>query len=305
MVKQKIILDCDTGKDDAIAIMTAAGSENIDLLAVTTVAGNVELERTTANSLGVLEYLSLDVPVYAGCDRPLVREPILAKSVHGKNGLLNREFVQLTRSAEPEHAVLYLVKTLMASQGDITICAIGPLTNLAMALRLEPKIASKIQRIVLMGGSAGFGNVTPAAEFNIYADPEAAGIVFSSGVPIVMMGLDITEQTVVDDHTLQRLRQLNNRAGNLCAEILQEEIDCHAWVVHVHDVTTVMYVSDPSLFALKSVYAEVDLSHGPCYGRTVCDLNNRLHHPCNIEIGLKLDCEGFWNGVEKCLSRLA
>lgn len=305
MAKQKIIIDCDTGKDDAIAIMTAAGSADLELLAVTTVAGNVEVSLTTANSLRVLEYLGLNVPVYAGCDRPLVRDQILAKAVHGRNGLLNRDFVELTRSPEKEHAVSYLIRTLMAGDGDIVVCATGPLTNLAMALRLEPRIAQKIQKIVLMGGSAGFGNTTPAAEFNIYADPEAAAVVYSSGVPIVMMGLDLTEQTVVDDSTLKRLRGLGNRAGSLCADILQEQIDQHAYQVHVHDVTTVMYVSEPPLFSLKPVYAEIDLSHGPCYGRTVCDLNNRYHKAANIEIGLQLDCDRFWAGVEERLSHLA
>ena len=305
MDRIKVIHDCDPGHDDAVALMMAGRHPKIDLQAVTVVSGNQTQEKTVRNALNVCQYLGLDVPVYAGCDRPLVRDQILAKAVHGRNGLLNRDFVELTRSPEKEHAVSYLIRTLMAGDGDIVVCATGPLTNLAMALRLEPRIAQKIQKIVLMGGSAGFGNTTPAAEFNIYADPEAAAVVYSSGVPIVMMGLDLTEQTVVDDSTLKRLRGLGNRAGSLCADILQEQIDQHAYQVHVHDVTTVMYVSEPQLFSLKPVYAEIDLSHGPCYGRTVCDLNNRYHKAANVEIGLQLDCDRFWAGVEERLSHLA
>ena len=300
------LIDCDTGTDDAIALAAAFGCPEIEVKAITSVNGNVAEKYVCQNNLDMAEYLGYSGPVCRGAVKPFHGSLHFSDGTHGRTGLGDVVLPQAkTKQFDPRLAPEMIHDAAVAEKGNLEILATGPMTNLAMALRLEPRIAQKIQKIVLMGGSAGFGNTTPAAEFNIYADPEAAAVVYSSGVPIVMMGLDLTEQTVVDDHTLQRLRQLNNRAGNLCADILQEQIDQHAYQVHVHDVTTVMYVSEPQLFSLKPVYAEIDLSHGPCYGRTVCDLNNRYHKAANVEIGLQLDCDRFWAGVEERLSHLA
>lgn len=177
MEKRKIILDCDPGHDDAIAMMMAAKHPAIELLGITIVAGNQTLDKTLVNGLNVCQKLGIDVPVYAGMPRPIMREQIVAADIHGESGLDGPVFEPLTKKQEPVHAVSYIIDTLMASDGDITLVPVGPLTNIAVAMRMEPAIVSKIREIVLMGGAYGTGNVTPSAEFNVYADPEAARVV--------------------------------------------------------------------------------------------------------------------------------
>lgn len=194
--KEKIILDCDPGHDDAIAIMMAAKHPAIDLLGITIVAGNQTLDKTLINGLNVCQKLEINVPVYAGMPQPIMRQQIVADNIHGETGLDGPVFEPLTRQAENTHAVKYIIDTLMASDGDITLVPVGPLSNIAVAMRMQPAILPKIREIVLMGGAYGTGNFTPSAEFNIFADPEAARVVFTSGVPLVMMGLDLTNQTV-------------------------------------------------------------------------------------------------------------
>ena len=196
MEKTKIILDCDPGHDDAVAILLAGNSEAIDLLGITVVAGNQTLEKTAKNALRVVQWLGLDVPVYAGCGQPMIREKMTAGDIHGETGLDGPVFPPLDRDVQPMHAVDYMIRTLLASDGDITVVTTGPMTNLAMAMRMEPRIVEKIQRIVLMGGSYTNGNVTPAAEFNIIADADAAYVCFTSGRPITMVGLDVTRKAL-------------------------------------------------------------------------------------------------------------
>ena len=196
MDRRKVILDCDPGHDDAVNILLAGRSPKLELLGITTVGGNQLLEKTTINALRVCQHLNIDVPVYQGCGQAMIRERVTSPEIHGESGLDGPVFAPLNRSAEKEHAVNYLTRTLMASDGDITLVPTGPLTNIAMAMRMEPKITSKIREIVLMGGCYQLGNVTPAAEFNIYADADAASVVFHSGVPIVMVGLDVTRKVL-------------------------------------------------------------------------------------------------------------
>ena len=195
MKKRKIILDCDPGHDDAIAIMLAARHPAIDLLGITIVAGNQTLNKTLVNGLNVCQKLDINVPIHAGMPKPIMREQIVADNIHGESGLDGPIFAPLVRKAESKHAIQYIIDTLMNSDGDITLVPVGPLTNIAVAMRMQPAILPKIREIVLMGGAYGTGNFTPSAEFNIYADPEAARVVFTSGVPLVMMGLDLTNQT--------------------------------------------------------------------------------------------------------------
>jgi ribosylpyrimidine nucleosidase len=308
MEKKKVIIDCDTGHDDAIAIMLAAGSEAIDLIGITCVAGNAGLEHTLPNTLSVCQHLGLDIPVYGGCSGPLVREQIIAGDVHGKSGLDGPVFAPLVYKAQPENAVNFLVDTFMASDGDIYLCPVGPLTNVAMAMRLQPEIKKKIKRIVLMGGAVGAGNASPAAEFNILADPEAAHIVFTSGVPITMMGLDLTNQALATQEIIDRMRAIGNKAGNLFGDIMSFTLKSQAVnglsAGPVHDVTTVAWLIDPSIFITKDMFVEVDISHGSSYGRTNCDQNNRLGKKPNATVGLGLDLERFWNLVEGALRYL-
>lgn len=223
MERRKIILDCDPGHDDAIAILLAGKSKYIELLGITVVAGNQTLEKTTKNALNVCQYLGLDVPVYAGCGQPMIRDKqVISEEIHGESGLDGPAFEILERKAEEKHAVLYLIETLMNSDGDITLVPTGPLTNIAMAMRLEPKIVSKIKEIVLMGGTYQLGNVTPAAEFNILADGDAAHVVFTSGCPIVMVGLDVTRKVLCYPSIIERMEKSNSKASQLFGELTQK-----------------------------------------------------------------------------------
>ena len=308
MERRKIILDCDPGHDDAIALMMSAKHPSLELLGVTIVAGNPTLEKTLVNGLNVCQKLGLSVPVYAGMKRPIMRQQIVAADIHGESGLDGHVFDPLTKKPEPEHAVSYLIRTLIASEGDITLVAVGPLSNVAVAMRMEPGIVSKIREIVLMGGAYGTGNVTPSAEFNIYADPEAARVVFTSGVPIVMMGLDLTNQTVCTADVIERMRNTGNRAGALFADIMSFTLKTQAEVYGlaggpVHDATCIGYLIDPGCITTKDMYVEIDVNEGPCYGRTVCDELGITGKTPNAKVGTRIDTPRFWDRVEECIRR--
>lgn len=307
MNKIKMILDCDTGHDDAIALMLAAKHPDLELLGVTVVAGNQTLDKTLPNTLHVVEHLGLDVKVYGGMSLPMVREQLVADDVHGKSGLDGPVFDELTIKAEEKHAVNYLIDTLMASDGDITIVPVGPLSNIGMAMRLEPRIIPKIKRIVLMGGAFGIGNCTPSAEFNIYADPEAAHVVFSSGVPLVMMGLDLTNTALATPDIIERMDRIGNKAGKLFKDIMSFTLKSQAVngleAGPVHDVTAVAYLVAPEIYHTVDAHVEIDLSKGPSYGRTVCDMFDRFHLPKNVTVGVSLDLPKFWDIVEDTLRR--
>ena len=308
MEKIKMILDCDTGHDDAIALMVAARHPSIELLGVTAVAGNQTLDKTLPNTLKVCEAVGIDRPVYGGMSLPLVRRQITAGNVHGESGLDGPVFPPLTRKAEPQHAVQYLIETLRTSDEEITLVPVGPLTNIAMAIRLAPDILPKIRQIVLMGGAYGTGNVTPSAEFNIYADPEAARVVFTSGVPIVMMGLDLTNQTVCTADVIERMRNTGNRAGALFADIMSFTLKTQAEVYGlaggpVHDATCIGYLIDPGCITTKDMYVEIDVNEGPCYGRTVCDELGITGKTPNAKVGTRIDTPRFWDRVEECIRR--
>lgn len=302
-----MILDCDTGHDDAIALMVASKHPDIELLGVTVVAGNSTLDKTLPNTLHVVQHLGLDVPVYGGMAKPIVKAQEVADDVHGKSGLDGPVFDELKIKAQDEHAVNYLIRTLMESDGDITLVPVGPLTNIAMAMLMEPEIVKKIRRIVLMGGAVGIGNSTPSAEFNIYVDPEAAHIVFSSGVEIAMMPLDLTNTALADEKVIERMANIGNKAGQLFADIMSFTL--HSQAVNglsagpVHDVTAVTYLVAPELYETKKMHVDIDLSKGPSYGRTVCDINDRFHLDKNVTVGLKIDLERFWDLVEDVLRR--
>lgn len=210
MPPEPIIIDCDPGQDDALAILLALASpEDLEVLAITTVAGNVPLALTAVNARKILELAGRsEVPVYAGCDRPLLRPPVTAEHVHGRTGLDGAELPAPGIELAPGHAVDAIIALIRERPtGTVTLCPIGPLTNVALAMRLAPDIVERIKRIVLMGGAAGAGNVTPSAEFNIYADPHAASIVFAAGVPLVMHGLDVTRHRGGGARAPRRIRR--------------------------------------------------------------------------------------------------
>ena len=308
MEKTKIILDCDPGHDDAVAIMLAANSPAIDLLGITVVAGNQTLENTRRNALRVVQWLGVDVPIYAGCGRPMIREKITAGDIHGESGLDGPVFPPLTRELEAEHAVNFIIRTLMSSEGDIAMVTTGPMTNLAMALRMEPRIAEKIKRIVLMGGAYTNGNVTPAAEFNIVADADAAYVCFTSGCPITMVGLDVTRKALCYPEIVARMGKIGNEASRLFVDLMghfcrtQKEI--FGWEGGpLHDPVTIAYLIDPTVLTVKPMNVQVDIRSVQSYGRTNCDFFGYLGLPNTADVAIDIDAAKFWDIVEEGLRR--
>lgn len=304
MERTKIILDCDPGHDDAVAITLAAKSPAIELLGITVVAGNQTLEKTTRNALNIVQHLGVDVPVYAGCGEPMVRKKIIAGDIHGESGLDGPVFPPLERKAEPEHAVNYIIRTLLESEGDITVVTTGPMTNLAMAIRMEPRIVEKIKQIVLMGGSYQNGNVTPAAEFNIYADAEAAEVCFTSGRPITMVGLDVTRLALCYPSVVDRMEKIGNCASGLFVDLMRHfcksQKEMFGWDgAPLHDPVTIAYLIDPSVMKVKPMNVRIELRSTDSYGRTNCDTFDYLHLPHTADVGIGLDVEKFWDIIEE------
>ncbi|MDR1801508.1 MAG: nucleoside hydrolase [Lachnospiraceae bacterium] len=301
--KQKIIIDCDPGHDDAINIMLAGSSDKLDVLGITVVAGNQTIEKTVKNALRVCQYLDLSYPVYAGCPQPMIRaRQMIADDIHGETGLDGPVFPELTRNAEDIHAVLFLIDTIMKSEGDIIITPTGPLTNIAMAMRLEPKIVPKIKRIVLMGGSYQMGNVTPAAEFNIIADADAAHVVFSSGVPLTMCGLDVTRKVLCFPEIVDRMRKIGNKAASLFADLMtyfnKSQKEVFGWDGGpLHDPVTVASILEPELLKIKPMYTEIDIRGLGSYGRTNCDYFGYSKRTPNVDVAIDIDVEKFWDTI--------
>lgn len=298
MEKKKIILDCDPGHDDAVAIMLAAKSEKLDLLGITVVAGNQTLEKTQVNARNVCQCLGLDVPVYAGCGQPMVREKMVAADIHGETGLDGPVFEPLTKPLEEKHAVQFIIDTLMGSDGDITMVTTGPMTNLAMAMRMEPRIVEKIEQIVLMGGAYTNGNVTPAAEFNIIADADAAYVCFTSGRPITMVGLDVTRKALCYPAVVDRMEKVGNKASKLFVDLMRHfcksQKEVFGWEGGpLHDPITIAYLLDPSVLTVKPMHAEIDIRSTQSYGRTNCDYFGYQKLEPTADVAVDIDVEKF------------
>ena len=308
MDRRKIILDCDPGHDDAVAILLAAREPSLELLGVTVVAGNQTLENTQRNARNVLQWVGSDVPVYAGCSGPMVRDKVIAGDIHGSTGLDGPVFPPLHKELEPEHAVSFLIRTLLTSQGDITVVTTGPMTNLAMALRLEPRITEKIARIVLMGGSITNGNVTPAAEFNILADAEAASVCFRSGRPITMVGLDVTRKVLCYPEIVQRMGRIGNPASELFVALMDHFCKTQKAIFGweggpLHDPVTIASLIDPQLLTLKPMNVQIDIRSTQSYGRTNCDAFGYLRLLPTADVAVDIDVPRFWDIVERGLRR--
>ena len=299
---QKIILDVDPGHDDAMAILLASASPAIDLLAITTVAGNQTLPKTTLNARRVCSRAGIHgVPVAAGCSRPLVREQRIAENIHGESGLDGPTFAgEPDVPLDPRHAVDLIVELLMASDGDVMLVPTGPLTNVGMAIRREPRIVPKIRHISLMGGAWGFGNQTPSAEFNILVDPEAARIVFESGAPITMCGLELTHQAKATPDIIRRFADLHTPLGDFAVEMLRFFASTYK-KMHgfdgppLHDPTAVAWVIDPTIVETQPAHVDIETHAEFSYGRTVVDLHDVLGLPKNVLVATKLDAARFWD----------
>ena len=306
MEKTKIILDCDPGHDDAVAIILAGKNPAIELLGITVVSGNQTLDKTVRNALNITQCLGINVPVYGGCSEPMVREKVVAGDIHGESGLDGPVFPPLERKAESEHAVSFMIRTLMESDGDITVVTTGPMTNLAMAMRMEPKIVEKIKQIVLMGGSYTNGNVSPAAEFNIMADAEAAYVCFNSKRPITMVGLDVTRKALCYPEIVERMDKIGNCASKLFVDLMghfcKSQKEVFGWDgAPLHDPVTIAYLIDPSVLKVKPMNVQVDIRSTQSYGRTNCDIFDYLNLPHTADVAMDIDVERFWDIIEENL----
>jgi inosine-uridine nucleoside N-ribohydrolase len=301
----KILLDCDPGHDDAIALMLALASPELELLGVTTVAGNQTLEKTTANAIRLLEFVGrVDVPVAAGADRPLVREQYVASYVHGETGLDGPDLPPPQGAPLERHAVDFLADRIREHDGNVTLVPTGPLTNIALLLALHPD--ARPQGIVLMGGAIAEGNVTPAAEFNIWADPEAAARVFASGIDVTMVGLDVTHKALF---TPAHVGRLAGRVGRMVAELLEFYGHFHKEVYDfdgspIHDAVAVAHVIRDDLVRTEHLNTEIDVESELCRGRTVVDLWRRSGREPNSHVGVDIDADGFLDLLVERLNSL-
>ncbi|MEF2279193.1 nucleoside hydrolase [Deinococcus sp. YIM 134068] len=305
-----ILLDGDPGLDDAIAwLLALASGEDVRVLGVTTVHGNVGLPLTTHNAGVTLALAGASVPVYAGADRPLVRPPMTAAKVHGDSGLPAADLPEPARAPEAEHAVDFLIRTVRERPGEVTLVATGPLTNVALAFRLAPELPLLLREVVWMGGSTGQGNRTPSAEFNALADPHAVKIVLESGARVRMFGLNVTMQVIATPERLDALRALGNRAGAVSAELLT----FYAGVYRkryglsggaLHDPLAVAAVLRPGLCEMRPMSVAVETAEGLNLGRTVCDLYGVTGQPANAEVAVGVDVEGVFGLLLERLGRL-
>ena len=304
MEKRKIILDCDPGHDDAVAILLAGINENIELLGISVVTGNQTLDKTTTNALNICQWLGLDVPVYKGCPDPMIRPKFVAADIHGETGLDGPVFEPLTKKAEEQHAVLWMIDTLMKSDGDITVVTTGPMTNLGMAMRMEPAIIPKIKEIVLMGGAYTNGYVTPAAEFNIIEDADAAYVCFTSGRPITMVGLDVTRKALCYPSIVERMGKIDNKAAKLFVDLMghfcKSQKEVFGWEGGpLHDPITIAYLIDPSVITVKPMYCEIDIFSQQSLGRTNCDFFGYLKKEPNVNVAIAVDADKYWDIIEE------
>jgi inosine-uridine nucleoside N-ribohydrolase len=294
-----VILDCDPGHDDAVALLLALASPELELLGVTTVSGNQTLERTTANAIRVLDHAGrTHIPVAAGAPRPLVRERQVAANVHGETGLDGPDLPPPSREPESDHAIDWIAAAIAASAGPVTLVPTGPLTNVALLLARHPELATKLERIVLMGGAIGLGNVTPAAEFNIWVDPEAAQRVFTSGVDLTMVGLDVTHQALLKPAHAERLARAG-RAGKLVADLFAFYSQFHrrryGWEgAPVHDAVAMAHVIDDTLLRIEHCAVIIDTGPELSRGRTYVDLHGAAGWPRNCHVAVDIDSDRFF-----------
>jgi inosine-uridine nucleoside N-ribohydrolase len=297
---ERVLIDCDPGHDDAIAILLALASPEVELVGVTTVAGNQTLEKTTANAIRVLDFVGRDdIPVAVGANAPLLREPFVAAYVHGETGLDGPDLPPPQREPLGRHAVDFLADHVSGT----TLVAVGPLTNVALLLAHHPD--ARPERLVIMGGSIGLGNVTPAAEFNIWADPEAAARVFGAGLDLTMIGLDVTHQALLMNDDVEQLRA-TGRTGRMVAELYDFFHRFHADTYGfggspIHDAVAVAHVFRPDLVQTEHRYVAIETASELSRGRTVVDLWRRTEEEPNAHVGVGVDARGF---VELLLERL-
>jgi len=311
--QRDLIIDTDPGADDVVALLLALASpDELNVLAITTVAGNVRLDKTSRNARLAREWAGREeVPVYAGAPKPLVRTPIYAENVHGEEGLPGVAVHEPKVGLAQGNAVDYLIETLShAAPHSITLALLGPQTNLALALVQAPEITQGIKEVIVMGGAHfNGGNMTPVAEFNIFADPHAAQVVLASGVKLIYVPLDVTHKILTSEQRLKRIAALNNQAGKLVGDILNEYVK--ADMVHyglpggpVHDASVIAYLLKPELFSGKQINVAVDSREGITFGQTLADWYDTLKQDKNVFWIDNGDAQGFFDLLTERLGRL-
>ncbi|MFC4945310.1 nucleoside hydrolase [Pseudonocardia sp. GCM10023141] len=310
-MSKKIILDCDPGHDDAMALLLAHGSPEIELLAVTTVVGNQTLEKVTRNALAVARIAGITgVPFAAGCPRPLVREIENAPEIHGESGLDGPVLPAATLALDPRHGVQLIIDTIMREEpGTVTLVPTAGLTNIAMAVRLEPRIAERVREVVLMGGAYGGGNWSAVGEFNIVIDPEAAHIVFNERWPVTMIGLDVTHQALATPDVVDRIAAIGTRPAQFAVELLAFFREAYRDTQGfddppVHDPCAVARVIDPTVVTTRRAPVDIELTGTLTRGMTVADLRAPAPAGCTTQVGVGLDRERFWDLVVDALERI-
>ena len=310
-MQRKIILDCDPGHDDAIAMLLAHGSPAIDLVAVTTIAANQTLEKVTRNALSVARVGGITgIPFAAGCARPLVRPLEVAPSIHGESGLDGPLLPAPGIALDARHAVDVIIETVMAHDpGEITLVPTGALTNIALAARKEPRIVPRVREVVLMGGGAHVGNWSPKAEFNIVVDPEAAHIVLNEPWPVTMVGLDVTHQALATDAVVERIRRIGTGPARFVVELLEffgsTYRDAQGFdAPPVHDPVAVARVIDASIVRAVPVPIDVELTGSLTLGMTVADFRGPAPAGCTTQAAMDLDVDAFWDLVVDALERI-
>lgn len=301
-----LIIDCDPGVDDAIALLLALASPEFEILGITTVAGNVPLALTQRNARQVCELAGqTQIPVFAGCPRPMVRRLLTAEEVHGKSGLEGVVLPDPQMPLQSQHGVDFLIETLLQAPEPITVAATGPLTNMAMALVKAPQITEKIEQLVLMAGSYGPGNITATAEFNAYVDPHGAYVVFASGLRIAMFGLNLTHQVITTPERRQRIQHLGSKVAEAAAALLSQYGSHDSQQLRLgggplHDPCVIAYLLQPGLFELVPADVEVEIASPLTLGQTVV---NRRDPQSGTQVALKADAVGFYDLLVERLSR--
>lgn len=304
---KNVILDCDPGHDDAISIIIAASNvSDLNILGITTVAGNVEVEKNTINTLKICELLGLDVPVVQGARRPMVKESEIAPEIHGETGMDGPVLPDPQMQVTSGHAVDFIIEQVMNSSEPVTLVPTGPLTNIAMALIKEPRIIENIDEIVLMGGGT-FGNWTPAAEFNIFVDAEAAKVVYDSTAPVTMFGLDVTHQVIATEDIIERVSKIDNEIAVFVKELLiffGETYKNHFGFNGgpIHDACTTMYLLKPELFKTEYLNVTVETKGEYSYGMTVIDTLSVTGREPNTNVALGVNTDEFWTLFEEILN---
>ena len=310
MEKRNIIIDCDPSHDDVMAVLLAlANQDRLNILGVTTVAGNQTLEKVTNNIRKLYTYLGISTPIASGAAKPIIRELITAGEVHGKSGLDGWDFPEPSIELDSTNAITFMYEKIIEAEGKVTLVPMGPLTNIGLLIATFPEVKEKIDLISLMGGSIYAGNVTPYAEFNIYVDPEAAKIVFDSGIPIVMSGLEVTHKAAITEEEIEFLKQTDGKVTKMCGELLYSYTRYHHSEGYtsypLHDVCSVMYLLHPDIFEYKDLQVEIDTSNGIHRGRTAADNRQwaKYERP-NTRVLIDVNREKFIDILFKAFAKL-